>query len=321
MLKVRNLTESLEKKYNLDEGAPTLDELPFDEIMNKESTEGNMDWYEEDHPTWKRYQYKKEVDEAYEYEMEDELDYIMDDDSLSDDEKEQAISDLYSKYNLHESNSCDGWIAFYNDKKLEIPKSDVDGGIYAAKQKAIKELKVPKSNIGLLSIKPAYNESLNEDWDDDYYNGDKYSLVGQDGNAFALMGYTARCMKECGLHDEIPNMREEAMSSDYNNLICVCDSYVQKCNDIARDVYESLKESFFEPTEWFDDFVNNYETYTPEEWNNWDQERRDAEVMKSMKLFLIDNPLSEDDAKEFMDDLEDNNFHTAARALAKLCNL
>ena len=70
-----------------------------------------------------------------------------------------------------------------------------------------------------------------------------------------------------------------------------------------------------------DDFVNNYETYTPEEWNNWDQERRDAEVMKSMKLFLIDNPLSEDDAKEFMDALEDNNFHTAARALAKLCNL
>ena len=162
MLKVRNLTESLEKKYNLDEGAPTLDELPFDEIMNKESTEGNMDWYEEDHPTWKRYQYKKEVDEAYEYEMEDELDYIMDDDSLSDDEKEQAISDLYSKYNLHESNSCDGWIAFYNGKKLEIPKSDVDGGIYEAKQKAIKELKVPKSKLGLLAIKPAYNESLNE---------------------------------------------------------------------------------------------------------------------------------------------------------------
>ena len=101
MLKVRDLTESLEKKYNLEEGSASIDELPFDEIMNKESTEGNMDWYEEDHPTWKRY--KKEVDEAYEYEMEDELDYIMDDDSLSDDEKEQAISDLYSKYNYNES--------------------------------------------------------------------------------------------------------------------------------------------------------------------------------------------------------------------------
>lgn len=101
MLKVRDLTESLEKRYNLDEGGPTLDELPFDEIMNKESTEGNMNWYEEDHPTWKRYQ--KEVDEAYEYELDDELDAIMDDDTLSDDEKEQAISDLYSKYNYNES--------------------------------------------------------------------------------------------------------------------------------------------------------------------------------------------------------------------------
>ena len=120
MLKVRNLTESLEKKYN---------DL---------------------------------VDESYEYEMDDELDYIMGDSSLSDMEREQAISDLYSKYNLNEGNSCDGWIAFYNGKKLEIPKSDVDGGIYEAKQKAIKELKVPKSKIGLLSIKPAYNESLNE---------------------------------------------------------------------------------------------------------------------------------------------------------------
>lgn len=101
MLKVRNLTESLEKKYNLEEGSASIDELPFDEIMNKESTEGNMDWYEEDHPTWKRYQ--KEVDEAYEYELDDELDAIMDDDSLSDDEKEQAISGLYSKYNYSES--------------------------------------------------------------------------------------------------------------------------------------------------------------------------------------------------------------------------
>jgi hypothetical protein len=117
----------------------------------------------------------KLLDESYEYEMEDELDYIMDDNSLSDMEREQAISNLYSKYNLHESNSCDGWIAFYNGKKLEIPKSDVDGGIYEAKQKAIKELKVPKSKIELLSIKPAYNESLKESLDIDYSEGNLFS--------------------------------------------------------------------------------------------------------------------------------------------------
>lgn len=57
--------------------------------------------------------------------------------------------------------SCDGWIAFYNGKKLEISKSEADN-LYSAKQKAIKELKVPKSKLGLLAIKPAYNESLTE---------------------------------------------------------------------------------------------------------------------------------------------------------------
>lgn len=101
--------------------------------------------------------------EAYEVETDDELDAIMDDDTLSDEEKEAEIGRVLGKHDkLNEGNSCDGWIAFYNGKKLEIPKSDIDGGIYEAKQKAIKELKVPKSKIGLLSIKPAYNESLNE---------------------------------------------------------------------------------------------------------------------------------------------------------------
>lgn len=83
---------------------------------------------------------------------------------------------------------------------------------------------------------------LNESYEDDWYDeGEKYSLVGQDGNAFALMGYTARCMKECGLRNEISEMRERATSSDYNNLICVCDEYVQRCNEIAKGMNESCK--------------------------------------------------------------------------------
>lgn len=62
---------------------------------------------------------------------------------------------------------------------------------------------------------------------------EEYSLVGQDGNAFSLMGYTARCMKECGLRDEIDEMRRRATSGDYNNLIMVCDEYIQRCNEIV----------------------------------------------------------------------------------------
>ena len=77
-----------------------------------------------------------------------------------------------------------------------------------------------------------FNNILNEE----------YSLVGKDGNAFSLIGYTARCMKECGLRDEINEMRERAMSGDYYNLIAVCDEYIQKCNEINPDINESLNE-------------------------------------------------------------------------------
>jgi len=50
-----------------------------------------------------------------------------------------------------------GYIAYYNSKKIEIPLSV--GDLYAAKIFAIKELKVPKSKQGLLSIEPGYEEN------------------------------------------------------------------------------------------------------------------------------------------------------------------
>lgn len=54
-----------------------------------------------------------------------------------------------------------GWVAIYNGKRIEIGKDEANS-IYEAKQIAIKKLKVPKSKIGLLAIKPGYNESLEE---------------------------------------------------------------------------------------------------------------------------------------------------------------
>ena len=267
---------------SINEGGPTLDELPFDEIMNKESTEGNMNWYEEDHPTWKRYQ--KEVDEAYEYELDDELDAIMDDDTLSDEEKEAEIGRVLDKHDkLNEGNSCDGWIAFYNGKKLEIPKSDVDGGIYEAKQKAIKELKVPKSKLGLLAIKPAYNESLNE----------------AQLNENPAIAAAARVVAPVAL-----DLAANAISSGID----------AKLNDRV----DNLEEDFFDPTSWFYDLVNNYETWSGAEWNSWSQEERDAAVTKAMKHFLIDNQLSEEEAEEFKRDLTDNNFHTECKIFSEL---
>ena len=80
----------------------------------------------------------------------------------------------------------------------------------------------------------------------------------------------------------------------------------------------NLEEDFFDPTSWFYDLVNNYETWSGEEWNSWSQEERDAAVTKAMKHFLIDNKLSEEEAEEFKHDLTDNNFHTECKIFSEL---
>lgn len=59
----------------------------------------------------------------------------------------------------------------------------------------------------------------------------RFTLVGVDGNAFSVMGYTANCMKQAGLKDKIEEMYDKAKSGDYYNLIAVCDEYVQMANE------------------------------------------------------------------------------------------
>ena len=58
-----------------------------------------------------------------------------------------------------------------------------------------------------------------------------YTLVGCDGNAYAVMGYTARALRQTGHNDLINKMYDEAMSSDYNNLLCVCMKYIDIANN------------------------------------------------------------------------------------------
>ena len=58
----------------------------------------------------------------------------------------------------------------------------------------------------------------------------KYDLVGVDGNAFSLMGYTGRALKNEGLGDQVSEMQNEAMSGDYDNLIRVCMKYIDVAN-------------------------------------------------------------------------------------------
>lgn len=76
----------------------------------------------------------------------------------------------------------------------------------------------------------------------------KYDLVGQDGNAFALMGYTARALRNEGLGNLVSKMQKEATSGDYWNLIAVCDEYVQMANEQAGDYSDEDEDDieFFE---------------------------------------------------------------------------
>lgn len=64
----------------------------------------------------------------------------------------------------------------------------------------------------------------------------KYDLVGIDGNAFAIMGYVLKAMKECKISKgEQLYYQMKAMDSDYNNLLAISVEMIDKCNKIAEE--------------------------------------------------------------------------------------
>ena len=59
-----------------------------------------------------------------------------------------------------------------------------------------------------------------------------YDLVGVDGNAFSVMGYVRKAMKEQKFSpEEIDVYQKDAMSSDYNHLLAVSVEAIDKCNE------------------------------------------------------------------------------------------
>lgn len=59
-----------------------------------------------------------------------------------------------------------------------------------------------------------------------------YDLVGIDGNAFSVMGYVVRAMREQGFtKEEQTAYKKDAMSSDYNHLLAVSSEMIDKCNE------------------------------------------------------------------------------------------
>ena len=64
----------------------------------------------------------------------------------------------------------------------------------------------------------------------------KYNLVGVDGNAFSVMAYVLKAMKECKMSkEEQSDYQIKAMSGDYNNLLAVSVEMIDMCNKIAEE--------------------------------------------------------------------------------------
>ena len=51
-------------------------------------------------------------------------------------------------------------------------------------------------------------------------------LIGEDGNAFAIMGKVARALRNAGHADLVKPYMDEATSGDYNHLLKVTMEYV-----------------------------------------------------------------------------------------------
>jgi hypothetical protein len=60
-------------------------------------------------------------------------------------------------------------------------------------------------------------------------NRPKVKLIGEDGNAFYILGKVSRALKDAGMPDKAEEFLKEATSGDYNYLLATCDKYVIVC--------------------------------------------------------------------------------------------
>jgi len=58
-----------------------------------------------------------------------------------------------------------------------------------------------------------------------------YSLVGVDGNAYAIMGYVTKALRKSGHDDKIQPYIDDAESGDYEHLLAVSLKTITKINE------------------------------------------------------------------------------------------
>ena len=52
--------------------------------------------------------------------------------------------------------------------------------------------------------------------------GLKFKMVGEDSNAFSIMGRAARLLRQNGMGDKVAAFQSECMSGDYDHLLATC---------------------------------------------------------------------------------------------------
>ena len=48
------------------------------------------------------------------------------------------------------------------------------------------------------------------------------SILGKDGNAFAILGTASRALKRAGKAEQVKEFQDEATKGDYNHLLTTC---------------------------------------------------------------------------------------------------
>jgi hypothetical protein len=120
----------------------------------------------------------------------------------------------------------------------------------------------------------------------------KVDLVGQDGNAFAILGRCISAAKKAGLSpDQIEEFRVQAMSGDYSHLLATCMNFFD-CDSNDPD-YESDDDDYL-------DDEDEDEDEDEDDWNDedWDNEEDDV---------FFDEEDAEDDYWDVKEDFEDED--------------
>ena len=163
---------------------------------------------------------------------------------------QDKMSDLYFENTTSESvvneDKFAGWIAGYNGKKIEIKKGEAKD-LYNAKLLAIKKLKVPKSKVGLMFIKPAVDESV--------VNEAKYDIgMARKGNGLTIYN---KAEEENGdyrnvalidnkgkikyLDKKIPSNVKKQIEKEAKKMMETYNEGTMKLTDLIKESFEGMR--------------------------------------------------------------------------------